>query len=87
MDDHRIPKQLLLFTYGSRSLGGPSLRWNDIICADLHCLDAEDNWCQKAQDRDRVAWRQEVEDAAQTINSERETQEKENKDENKRREE
>ena len=46
----------------------------------------EDNWYQKAQDR--VAWRQEVKDAVQTINSECKTQEKKAKDENKwRREE
>ena len=37
--------------------------------------------------KNHVAWKQEVEDAAQTINSERETQEKETKYENKRRRE
>ena len=88
IDDHGVPKQLLLCTpaHGSRPLGEPCLRWNDIVRANLHRLDAENNWCQKAQDH--VAMRQEVEDATQTINSERETQEKEAKDENKwRREE
>ena len=59
--------------------------WNDIICADFRRLDAEDNWRQKALDR--VAWWQEVEDAAQTINSKHKTQEKEAKDENKQRRE
>ena len=83
MDDHHMPKQLLLCfpARGSRPLGGPSLRWNDIICTDLHCFDAEDNWRQKTQDR--FAWWQEVEDSAQTINSECETQVKEAKDKKK----
>ena len=87
MDDHRVSKQLLLCTHahGSRPLGGPCLKWNDIICTDLCCLDAEDNWRQKAQDH--VAWWQKVEDAAQTINSKCKTQEKEAKDKNKRRRE
>ena len=40
-----------------------------------------------SEDTNHVAWRQEVENATQTINSERETQEKEAKDENKRRRE
>ena len=70
---------------GSRPFGGPCLRWNDIIRADLRHLNAEDNWCQKTQDR--IAWWQEVEDAAQIINSEYETQEKKAKDEKKRRRE
>ena len=82
-----MPKQLLLCTpaRGSRPLGGPCLRWNDIIRDDLRRLDAKHNWLQKTQDH--IAWWQEVEDAAQTINSERKTQEKEAKDENKRRRE
>ena len=83
MDDHRMPKQLLLCTpaRGSRPLGVPCLRRNDIIRANLRHPNAEDNWHQKAQDC--VAWRLEV-DAAQTINSERETQEKEAKDKKKK---
>ena len=82
-----MPKQLLLCTpaHGSRPLGGPCLRWNGIIRADLRHLDAENNWCQKT--KDHVAWLQEVEVAAQTINSKCETQEKEAKDKNKRRRE
>ena len=82
-----MPKQLLVCTlaHGSRPLGGPFLRWNDIICSDLHCLDSKNNWRHKA--KDRSAWWQEVEDAAQTINSEHDTQEKEAKDENKWRKE
>ena len=57
MDDHHVPKQLLLCTpaHDSRPLGGPCLRWNDIIRADLHHLNAEDNWRQKTQDH--IAWR------------------------------
>ena len=80
-----MPKKLLLCTpaRGSRPLGGLCLRWNDIICADLHHLDTKDNWHQKTQDC--VAWWHEVEDAAQTISSEHKTQEKEAKDKNKQR--
>ena len=37
--------------HGSRTLGGPCIRWNDIIPTDLRRLDAKDNWCQKTQDQ------------------------------------
>ena len=82
-----MPKQLLLCTpvHGSRPLGGPCLRWNDIIRADLRRLDAEDNWHQKTQHQ--FSWLQEMEDATQNINSKHETQEKEAKHMNKLRRE
>ena len=66
-------------------LVAPCQRWNEIIHNHLRRLNAKYNWHQKAQDR--VAWWQEVEDAAQIINSKHETQEKETKYKNKQKKE
>ena len=87
MDDHRLPKQLLVSAPygGSRAVGGQKSRWNDLVQRDLRQCGLEDSWRVAAQNRN--GWRSVVKSRIEDCNRLAEEEEKRSKDEQKRRRE
>ena len=87
MDDHRLPKQLLVSAPygGSRAVGGQKSRWNDLVQRDLRQCGLEDSWRVAAQNRN--GWRSVVKSRIEDCNRLAKEEEKRSKDEQKRRRE
>ena len=87
MDDHRLPKQLLVSVPygGSWAVGVQKSRWNDLVQRDLRKCGLEDSWRVAA--RNRNGWRSVVKTRIEDCNRLVEEEEKRSKDEQKRRHE
>ena len=81
MDKGRLPRKLLVCapSQGRHSVGGQKLRWNDLLQRDLRNCHLDEDWRTVAQKR--TEWRSKIWTATQDLNTRKEAQEKDRKDE------